>query len=230
MIYDQTCIGDFPKPGASGRDRWAGDRLMRRLGEALEGVELPWPGLSLSWRIGGHLYRRLGRIDAWKGFTSWPEALEWLARHEAHRPIGEIQFWGHGRWGCALIDRERLDIEALDPAHPLHDSLAAVRERMKGVEGAQWWFRTCETFGAEPGHEFARAWTSYFDCRAAGHTYVIGPWQSGLHTLRPGARPHWSVDEALIEGTPKEPERAAWSSPSEPNTISCFHGTIPAGY
>jgi len=101
---------------------------------------------------------------------------------------------------------------------------------MAGVAGAQWWFRTCETFGADAGHDFARAWTSYFDCRAAGHTYVIGPWQSGLHTLEPGARPHWSADEALIEGSAAEPQRAAWSSRREPNTISCLHGSIPPGY
>ena len=76
MIYDNTCVDDFPRPGQSGRDRWIGDRLMQRLGERLQHV--PWPGLSLSWRIGGELYGRLGRIDAWEGFSTWPDALKAL--------------------------------------------------------------------------------------------------------------------------------------------------------
>ena len=37
------------------------------------------------------------------------------------------------------------------------------------------------------GHDFARAWTDFFGSRAAGHTFIIGYWQSGLHTLAPGA-------------------------------------------
>ena len=127
------------------------------------------------------------------------------------------------------MDRRALDASALRPDHPLNPKLAAIKARLTGP-GALWWFRTCETFGADAGHEFARAWSSFFDCRAAGHTYVIGPWQSGLHTLRPGQQPDWSVSEALIEGTPADPKRAAWSTPREPNTISFLHNTIPPGY
>ena len=228
MIYDDTCVGDFPRPGASGRDRWLGDRALRRLGTALE--HAPWPGLSLSWRLGGRLYAGLGRLDAWQGFSDWGSALAWLATYRSELPIAEIQFWGHGKWGCAMIDRTHLDVEALDPAHEHHDALAAIRARMAGAPDPHWWFRTCETFGADAGHDFARAWTSYFNCRAAGHTYIIGPWQSGLHTLRPGQQPDWSVHEALIEGTPAEPERAAWSTRRAPNTISFLHGQIPPEY
>ena len=230
MIYDETCVGDFPKPGASGRDRWVGDRLMRRAGELLE--DAPWPGLSLSWRAGGTLYSALGRIDAYAGFSSWDAALTWLAEVRGDQRIGEIQFWGHGKWGCAKIDREDLDIELLDPAHPHHDKLRAIRERMRshGDQLPLWWFRTCETFGAHRGHEFARAWAEFFGSRAAGHTYIIGPWQSGLHTLDPGETPSWSADEGLIEGSPSAPRRSEWSTRRAPNTITCFHGRIPAGY
>ncbi len=230
MVYDETCTGDFPKPGASGRDRWFGDRLMRRAGELLEGA--PWPGLSHSWMVGGLLYSTLGRLDDWRGFSSWGAALSWLAEHRGDEPIAEIQFWGHGKWGCAKIDREDLDVSLLDPGHEHYDKLLAIRERLRG-RGEQpplWWFRTCETFGAEAGHEFARAWAEFFDCRAAGHTYIIGPYQSGLHTIEPGEIPCWSVDEGLIDGTADAPRRAAWSTRREPNTITCFHGRIPAGY
>ena len=229
MIYDRTCVGDFPKPGASGRDRWMGDRLMKRAGAALE--HAPWPGLSLSWQVGGALYSALGRLDARKGCASWGEALGWLADYPAPDGIAEIQFWGHGKWGCAMIDGDRLDLEALEPEHQYSPALRAIRQRMSGATGQPlWWFRTCETFGADSGHEFARRWTEFFDCRAAGHTYVIGAYQSGLHTLVPGETPNWSTEEGLSEGTPEEPLAGLWSTRREPNTITCFHGAIPAGY
>lgn len=230
MIYDETCIGDFPKPGASGRDRWAGDRILRRAGELLE--DAPWPGLSLSWKVGGALYSAIGRLDDRRGFSDWGSALTWLAEHRGNEAIAEVQFWGHGKWGSAKIDSEDLDIDILDPAHPHHDKLLAIRERMhaRGERPPLWWFRTCETFGALPGQEFARAWANFFGCRAAGHTYIIGPYQSGLHTIEPGEIPGWSAREGLIEGTADAPRRALWSTRREPNTITCLHGRIPAGY
>jgi hypothetical protein len=216
MVYDQTCTRDFPKP--------------RRAGKLLEGA--PWPGLSHSWWVGGVLYSALGRLDDWHGFSNWGAALAWLAEHRGDEDIAEIQFWGHGKWGSARIDQEALDISVLDPSHEHHDKLLAIRERLRRHDGQRplWWFRTCETFGAQCGHEFARAWAEFFDCRAAGHTYVIGPYQSGLHTIEPGELPRWSVNEGIIEGTAEQPRRARWSTRGEPNTITCLHGTIPAGY
>ena len=196
MIYDRTCRG-------------------RRF----------LPGLTHSWLVGGYLYRFLGRIDAFAGASSWAEALEWVGDVAPSRPIREIQFWGHGKWGLARIAREPLDRSALSPGHPHRRRLESVRERMQ--PDGLWWFRTCETFGAERGHDFAQAWCEFFGGRAAGHTFIIGPWQSGLHVLRPGDRPHWPVDEGLREGTPSEPKRAFWSRPGAPNTITCLHGTIP---
>ena len=38
------------------------------------------------------------------------------------------------------------------------------------------------------------------------------------------------IDEGLEAGTPAQPEKALWSRRREPNTISCFRGTIPDGY
>jgi hypothetical protein len=201
MIYDRTCTGP---------------RLR--------------PGLSHAWWTGGVLYGKLlRRLHAWHGVRSWAEGLAWLAQVQRERAIAEVQFWGHGKWGRAYVGRDVLDRDALGPGHPLHAALAAVRERLVGPE-ALWWFRTCETFGALPGHEFAQGLTDYLGCRAAGHTYIIGGWQSGLHSLRPGERPGWSPLEGLKDGAPEDPREALWSRRREPNTIHFLSGVIPAGY
>ena len=71
--------------------------------------------LGLSWQYGTHLYRALGRVDAAYGATSFADALEWLRRHDAARTIGEVQFWGHGKWGRIFIDGEALDRSVLRP-------------------------------------------------------------------------------------------------------------------
>jgi hypothetical protein len=97
MVYDRTCAG-----------RWG------------------LPGLTASWRAGGVLYRGLGRLDAWHGVSSWTEALDWLLARSETRPIAEIQYWGHGTWGRALVARESLDVRALSPGHPWRERLAAL--------------------------------------------------------------------------------------------------------
>ena len=184
--------------------------------------------LTASWQVGGALYRALDRLDERKGVNSWLEALEWLAQVRPESPIEEIQFWGHGQWGRANVAGAPLDVGALDPAHPSHPLLEKIRDRLDGPQ-ALWWFRTCSTFGRAEGHRFAREWTSFFGCRVAGHTYVIGPLQSGLHSLRPGEAPGWSVDEGLPGGN-LNAKASAWSSWRAPHTISCLHGKIPPGF
>lgn len=185
--------------------------------------------LGRAWWTGGHLYRGLRRLDAWRGVASWEEALAWLAAVEPARRIGEVQFWGHGNWGLARVDRQPFDIGALCASHPLHAPLAAVRARLDGAE-ASWWFRTCETFGADVGQRFAAALADHLGCRVAGHTFVIGAWQSGLHTLAPGRAPAWSPEEGIAEGSRAAPRRAWSSGPRRPNTITCLHGRIPPGF
>jgi hypothetical protein len=189
------------------------------------------PGLSHAWGMGRHLYRGLGRIDAAFGAGSWGEALAWLIEVQAPGPIAEVQFWGHGHFGQALVAGEALDARALTPGHRHHEALARVRDRMLPGEAGLWWFRTCETFGGGQGHAFARAWADFFGCRAAGHTHVIGIWQSGLHSLLPGSAPSWSRDEGVAL-TDTGSTRAAGlpSHPGAPNTVSFLTGRIPVGY
>jgi hypothetical protein len=188
----------------------------------------PPRALGLAWQLGTYLYRGLGHVDAAFGARSFAEAFTWLERYEPGRPVAELQFWGHGKWGRALIQRESFDRGTLAPGHPLSPRLAALRERL--VPGALVWFRTCETLGAIPGQDFARALGDHLGARIAGHTYVIGYFQSGLHTLAAGQAPSWSPAEGLSRGSPEAPEAAFASRSGEPNTVTCFDSSIPDGF
>lgn len=200
MIYDKTCVG---RGGL--------------------------PGLTHSWIAGALLYRALGRIDLYRGVSSWEEGLSFVADAALERPIAEVQFWGHGKWGEAFVQRDVFDERALLRGHSLEPLLRRVRARLTD-ENALFWFRTCETFGAQKGHSFASALTDFLGCGAAGHTYIIGPWQSGLHRLQPGEVPQWSEVEGIAEGTAERPTKALWSRRRAPNTISCLHGRVPAAF
>jgi hypothetical protein len=188
----------------------------------------PPRALGLCWQLGTHLYRSLGRIDAAYGARTWKDALSWLERHAPDRSIGEVQFWGHGKWGRALIASESLERKSLSPEHPLGTRLTALRDRLG--PNARVWFRTCETLGARPGQDFARALGERLGATIAGHTFIIGYFQSGLHTLAPGTSPRWSPREGLSDGTEEEPRAAFSSGPGRPNTITCLTGDVPAGY
>ena len=187
-------------------------------------AERPPRLLGLAWRVGARLYQAQGSLDASFGARSFADAFDFLTSTD--RPIGEIQFWGHGKWGRALIERETFDRSALTPTHPLYPKLEAVRERL--APNALIWFRTCETLGARPGHDFARALADFTGARVAGHTYVIGYFQSGLHSLAPGETPSWDPTEGLRAGTSERPERAFGSGPGQPNTVTCFTERLPA--
>jgi hypothetical protein len=198
VIYDRTCLG--------------------RRGN----------GLSPVWWAGAQVWTGLGRADASLGVSSWAAALRWLATVESDRTIGRVEFWGHGRRGMALVERDVLDAGALGARHPHAAALDQVRERLD--PGAWWWFRTCDTFGADRGQDFARRWTDRLGCAAAGHTYVIGAFQSGLHRLAPGVAPHWSAGEGVARGTPSDPRGSLWSWPWRARTITCLEDHVPAGW
>jgi len=188
------------------------------------------PGLSSVWSAGARLYSALGRLEAHFGAASWQEALSFLAEFRSSEQLSEVQFWGHGKWGELRISGDVLDARALSPRHPHAPLLDKIRDRMQKGAAGLFWFRTCETFGAERGQKFAREFGDFMNCRVAGHTYVIGAWQSGLHVLEAGEMPSWPAEEGLCDGTPKAPIRALPSAPNAPNTITCFDGKIPDGW
>ncbi len=184
--------------------------------------------LGYSWQYGSALYRGLDRVDAAYGAVSFADALSWLGRYAPEQPIAELQFWGHGKWGTLFIDREALDRSVLAPTHRHHAAFARFRERL--TPSALLWFRTCETLGASAGQDFACALADATGARVAGHTFVIGFFQSGLHCLEPGQRPHWPDTEGLARGSARAPELALSSSPDAPNTITCLTGSVPPSY
>jgi len=183
-------------------------------------------GMSRVWAAGAALYRRLGRIDAVRGVASWDEALDWLAALPG--PVRELQYWGHGKWGAALVGDDVLDARALAADHPRRPAMEAVRARL--APDALVWFRTCETFGARRGIELAERLADFLGARVAGHTFVIHHYQSGLHGLAPGRRADWSPDEGLADGTPDEPRRARTSTPWAPRTITSLMGRVPEAW
>ncbi|MBX3157802.1 MAG: hypothetical protein KF773_17670 [Deltaproteobacteria bacterium] len=182
--------------------------------------------MTPAWATGTLLYRALRRIDARRGASSWDEALAWLAT--LREPIDELQYWGHGTWGAALVAGDALDAAALAPAHRLRAGLDALRAQL--APDALVWFRTCETLGARPGMDFAMRLADFLGARVAGHTYIIHAYQSGLCGVAPGMTTHWSPDEGLLEGTPDQPRRARSSTPWAPRTIHCLNGRVPEAW
>lgn len=201
MVYDRTCVAKHVRVG-----------------------------LSTAWGAGATLYRGLGRLDATYGATSWDDALRWLATFEDARPIAEIQYWGHGRWGRVLVGDDVFDARALRPGHPLEPRVSAVRERLVPGGEAVVWLRTCEAFGATAGLDFAARLADGLGASVAGHTFIIGAIQSGLRALRPGHKPDWSPEEGLEKGTPDHPVRAHGSSTWRPRTVTCLAGEVPPGW
>jgi hypothetical protein len=188
----------------------------------------PPRALGYSWRYGTQLYGALGRHDGAFGARDFAEAFAWLNGYQPEQQIQELQFWGHGKWGQILIDRQPLGRELFEPSHALNPAFQGFRERL--APDALIWFRTCETLGAQPGQDFASALSDVTGARVAGHTFVIGFFQSGLHCLRPGMAAHWSSSEGIARGSPEAPEAAHGSSPWAPNTITCLTGAIPVDF
>jgi hypothetical protein len=202
MVYDRTCIGRFGRMS----------------------------GLSMAWAAGAVAYRAVGRLDASFGASTWREALAWLALYEPTQPIAEVQYWGHGRWGRVYIASDELALHSLGASDELAPALDALRARLLPAGQSLVWLRTCETFGARAGSAFAVSLSERLGARVAGHTFIIGALQSGLHGLLPGHAPDWPADEGLAEGTAEHPVRARGSSYGHPRTISCLDGSVPSAW
>ena len=68
------------------------------------------------------------------------EALTWAAQvaEERGRPIGSIQFWGHGTWGRMIVGKTSLDQESIGFGHPLAPVIDRFRAQLAGPEAVFW--------------------------------------------------------------------------------------------
>lgn len=204
--------------------RWLGEQLSR----GADGTSSGGPGLSPAWRAGTWLHRLAGAADATLGARSWAEALAWAARvaKERARPVGSLQLWGHGGWGFMRIGETRFDEASLHPDHQLAPLVDGLRAQLAGPEAVVW-LRCCSAFGAAAGRRFAGAAARRLGCRVAGHTYIIGVFQSGTRSVRPGQEPAWDLAEGVQSDAEGRATGAKWSGPFEPATISCLRIGLP---
>ena len=195
-----------------------------------DGRAIGSPGLSPIWRAGTVLHRLTRAADASLAATSWSEALLWAATtsRAQGRPIRSLQLWGHGGWGSMTIGGTTLDTAALAADHPLAAPLDALRDALDGP-ASLFWMRCCSAFGHSVGQRFAEALAVRLGCRVAGHTHIIGVFQSGAHSLRPGEKARWSVDEGVRKAN-GQAVGALTSTWRAGNTVSCLALELPEDY
>jgi hypothetical protein len=213
VVYDRTDTGPLAIP-----------RVERDADGAAHGTG----GLTRWWRLGANLHRGVGRADASLGASSWDEALAWAVTEAEHRgaPIAELQAWGHGGRGYMGMGKTRLDVGALAlEGGGLGARLDAFAAAL--APGALLWLRCCSAFGHERGRAFGERLAERLGARVAGHTYIIGVWQSGTHSLAPGERAGWAADEGIEGGAVP---RAMVSTASAPRTLTCLRPGLPPGW
>ncbi len=169
-------------------------------------------GLAAGWRIGSLFYKFDEVIPA----TSWNQVFEKLLAIPG--TIHEIQWWGHGNPGIAVLNG--LALNQNNANWPL------LKNKLPTNGSGLIWFRCCASFQGEKGKKFALDLANKLNCKVAGHTYNIGfPFHSGLHSVTPLKIPSWSNIEGLgIDGKTKS------SSLFAPNTIYMWQDKLPVGY
>lgn len=188
-----------------------------------------WAGeqLRFSWVTGGHFYKLFRGVEETKGCYNWTEALNYLSNVDSDKKIKSIQFWGHGSPGRVWINGDFLSVRSLLASSTHRSYLLKLKERL--TPESVIWFRSCNVFAGQEGYLFAIAFSQFMNCVVAGHTFIVGPWQSGLHTIKPGERPSWSKEEGIKKKENGETQML-WSKPWSPNTIFCLTGQIPKGW
>jgi hypothetical protein len=188
-------------------------------------------GLTRFWRAGAVMHRAAGRASATLGASSFREALGWAAACANARGerIAELQAWGHGGWGYMGMGSDRLDAETIARGGALAREVDAFKEAL--APGALVWLRCCSAFGAASGRAFAARLADRLGARVAGHTFIIGVWQSGAHSVAPGADPAWDPNEGLdLDPATRSPRGALESSRRAPQTLHCLRLGFPPGF
>lgn len=176
-----------------------------------------------TWTAGGKLYKLFRNVDHFIGVSSWEEAFEWLNTVAPGQKIKQIQFWGHGSPGKVWINGKSLSRFVKNPASAYHEHALELKKRL--TEDSTIWFRSCAVFSRQEGHDFAKDMSTFFNCKIAAHTYIVAFFQSGLHSLKPGQTPSWSITEGVnLDG------KTLWSRINSPNTIICLQGVVPSDW
>lgn len=171
----------------------------------------PNGALGWSWAVGSF---RPGWTRI--GVKSWNEASVKL--NAVVRPgtrIKELQIWGHGEPGKPLI--------AGKPPVSVLPTFMELLARLV-TPGSLVWFRSCSVFFGEKGRAFAERTANELNCRVAGHSHVIGPWQSGLFSVAPGMHQGWVDPEPMVDW------RDHKSGPFQPRTIFCARMAVPESW
>lgn len=216
VVYDRTDTAPVVVP-----------RVVRRPDGSVEGTG----GLTPFWKLGGVYHRALLRADGVLGAASWSEALGWAVGLAEARgaPIGELQAWGHGGWGYMRMGESRLDAASFDGAGaPLAEQMDAFCKHL--APRALLWLRCCSAFGHVEGRAFARALADRTGARVAGHTHVIGFFQSGTHSVGPGEEPAWSEREGTLYGEGDRATGADTSRATAPRTLTALRPGLPEGW
>jgi hypothetical protein len=171
-----------------------------------------WVGNS--WVLGGRLYRALRKVDIVIPILLWEQVGVELQKFPDYS-IKDLQFWSHGHPGGVSINGESVNNNNINPVF-----WGAISRKLRG--DGRVWFRTCATFSGYAGHDFAKKLADTMDRTVVGHTYIIGPFQSGLHAHEPGREPNWSPQEGL-EVRKDGSAGIKMSGPFQPNTVTCLH-------
>lgn len=162
-----------------------------------------------AWPIGAGILKARGKLTHVGGFKDLADALQW-STGAGTGVVDQLEIWCHGfpggiKWGEQYYQGTL----------PMLDQVARAM-----APGGVVWFRACRVFHGDKGIRFAGEAAGALRCLVAGHTYDIGPLQSGLHTMDPDERIAWPADEG----------GAKPSRPWHPNTIHCLQNDIPGGF
>lgn len=188
-----------------------------------------WAGkeLRFSWVTGGLFYRLFKSIDEVRGCFDWTEALRFLTSVQKGRKIKTVQFWGHGTPGHVWINGRTLSIRSLLASSYHRELLLKLKDRLDSDSVI--WFRACNVAATSEGQLFMQSLANLLGCRIAAHTFIVHPWQGGLHTIGPGEEPDWPIDEGVRVKKDGSLEML-WTKPWSPNTVFCLTSEIPEGW
>lgn len=141
--------------------------------------------VGLSWKLGSRIFK--SHFTHTLAASSWQEVIDYFHRLPEGTRFNEVQFWGHGAPGKALVGGEPAgDAVWLSMRPYLHD-LSIV------------WLRVCSFAQGVRGSNAMCRVAGLLECRVIAHTHIIGNWasHSGTQGIRPGEVPQWAEADGV---------------------------------